>query len=592
MEFLKLCSSYFGWLNTLSSRVARLRFFDFFTVNILFMVNQVAFILAAFLPLKLLILLGSEGVPGYLEFIVTTENKDDFIIYLAIAAVAAYLLYVLTEFVMNKQGKSVARFVVNKANKVSLFDQEETFVKDVFLRVAQSWSSYFMFIAGMALGFFLDWRVFGAITVAMVLEFFIISLIWQRLQQIENVSKKLSFVKNKVVVLNILSGFNFLVAFAALFYLFLVGEISNFIIAIIIILLARQIMARLTKAVSTAFFIVQSQSKIKALFFEDKHYEELLNPHEENFLGMLSHERRKSLFDDISRRSTINLNDYRLHWVDSGVKNLALFMSDPVGDAAGSYQLVLKIFGMQQKQAATVETQFLKELDEQLNFAPELMVHGDMGGFSFSILKTPPLEKISNPGPALKTLKWSLTDVELSDTMIDRFMRAIPTIAKRLKSDDFDSVLIATESDAEKHRVKRCKQAYSKMTGRLEALPVVLANRSLSPQSIYQVRGTDRVMVIYWHSLGIESFGAGLALEELSDDSLRQLPQVAQRLAQAKGPKLSYGDMRLAALLTGLEPLIKTHRFAAALAQCDIILAEWEKIREHLTAKQNGAENA
>ncbi len=61
------------------------------------LVSQLSMLLAFFLPLKVIILLGSDGIPRYFPPAFEQFDRDALIVWLSIATVAFYALYLLAD---------------------------------------------------------------------------------------------------------------------------------------------------------------------------------------------------------------------------------------------------------------------------------------------------------------------------------------------------------------------------------------------------------------------------------------------------------------------------------------------------------------
>ena len=109
---------------------------------VVFLVGQFSMVLAFFLPLKVIIILGTEGLPGYLHPYIEESQKDLLTIYLASAALGFYTIFLLSDWCTNTISGSAAEKVRRRAKKISFFEGEEKFAKDVFFRLMRMTGSF------------------------------------------------------------------------------------------------------------------------------------------------------------------------------------------------------------------------------------------------------------------------------------------------------------------------------------------------------------------------------------------------------------------------------------------------------------------
>ena len=95
-SFTVLARSYAGQLLLLTRRLHGCSPYGLLAGIPVFVVNQVSFVLALMLPLKVIIMLGSDGVPSYFRFFMTEETRDAWMLGLVCAALGMFLLYLAT----------------------------------------------------------------------------------------------------------------------------------------------------------------------------------------------------------------------------------------------------------------------------------------------------------------------------------------------------------------------------------------------------------------------------------------------------------------------------------------------------------------
>ncbi|MFU8833372.1 MAG: hypothetical protein ACNA7J_14630, partial [Wenzhouxiangella sp.] len=155
-DFLTLVRMFAGQLLLLTRRILECSPVRLAAAVPVFLVNQVSFVLSMMLPLKVIIMLGSDGVPRYFRFFMTEETRDAWLVGLAAGAVGMFLLYLLTGAILTRLGRRGGERVLEHSRKTGLFDDQDRFASDVFLRVASTWGTLVMSVGAVALGLWLE----------------------------------------------------------------------------------------------------------------------------------------------------------------------------------------------------------------------------------------------------------------------------------------------------------------------------------------------------------------------------------------------------------------------------------------------------
>ena len=75
--------------------------------------------------------------------------------------------------------------VLGQSRKTGLFDDQERFAADIFQRMISTWGTLAMAVGGVAIGLFLEWRPVTLVLGAIVLEFALFSVYWNRFAEPE-----------------------------------------------------------------------------------------------------------------------------------------------------------------------------------------------------------------------------------------------------------------------------------------------------------------------------------------------------------------------------------------------------------------------
>ena len=165
-----------------------------------------------------------------------------------------FVLYAVTDFVLGRLAKRGGERLLRQSRKTGLFDKQEEFASDIFRRVVASWGTLAMVVGGMALGLLLEWRLVALLLGVILLEFLVFVVYWNRFRQPERASERERLAQKRANLLQNLSAINVLIFFGGLVVLLLTDPTMNFIIALVLFILTRQILARATRCLVMRIF--------------------------------------------------------------------------------------------------------------------------------------------------------------------------------------------------------------------------------------------------------------------------------------------------------------------------------------------------
>src|SRR5690554_3150594 len=513
MTLTLLALNYLNWLISLTRKVKANAFLQLLSGVLVFLFSQLCTVLAFFLPLKVIIMVGTEGIPRYLRFFVDEGNKNDFITLFAVLAVVFYIASLLCDALLGKLGRSAAQRILARSNKIALFEQQAEFANDVFIRVVRTWSTAFMVVAGFAVGFWLEWRIFTALSLVIAVEFFLLSLIWAYCQKPEHAKSRAHFVKNQSNIFKALSAINFFVGFAVLFYLFISGAVANFIIGILMILLIRQVLQRMIVAINDAMFLTQQRPKITGIFYTHAHFEQSKHHVAITFEERLKPESRADLLTSLMAGNN-SLSALEWGWFDSSEKGTAVYTAT---DATKNQQFWLKLYPANKESAFEQSKAIYQALQgEQVEHAPKLLGQGFKAGVYYVLLSTPPAQKINARSRKKALNTWLIkTWKQPPPTAIANILeRSLPPLSKRLNRDKLSMLMLATRSEQEQGTVAELLELEDKIVNFVNQAPKFLRNKDLSEDNTIYL-GSDNFMLLHWQRVSVEPICSDIRLKQL-----------------------------------------------------------------------------
>ncbi|MDD0842199.1 hypothetical protein [Pseudomonas sp. Gutcm_11s] len=250
-------SAVLAWLSSFVGRLVRVAPLQVLVSILVSLSSQVFQIVAFLLPLKVMILLGSHGVPGYFPRFLAGIERERLILLLSVAAVLLYMMHLLMDFI----GATFAR--VGSDRLIVQRQEGEAFAKQQ--KIALSCYRGIITIAGgsaFALGvlIFLGWS--NGQLLAVVLGYFATCALLSAL-----VFTWLPTLLDKAVVqfprlIDVLSACGFLLVFGFLVMGFLYGEAKGLLMGILILLLCRQMFSRLAMALKNIARLYSQRERV------------------------------------------------------------------------------------------------------------------------------------------------------------------------------------------------------------------------------------------------------------------------------------------------------------------------------------------
>lgn len=578
-HFASLVRSYSGQLLLLTRRMLQCSPVRLIAGIPVFLINQVSFVLAMMLPLKVIIMLGSDGVPRYFRFFMTEETRTAWIVGLAAGAVGMFLLYLLTDVILTSLGNRGGERVLEKSRKTGLFDDQDRFASDVFLRVISTWGTLVMSVGAVGLGLWLEWRLVVLVLAAVVIEFVGFVVYWNRFSAPERAEDRERLQKRRGKILQSLSVINVLILFAGLVVLFLTDPSMNFLVGILMFLLARQILARAAKMFGDANFFLQNRERIDALVHPGRHLREKHSSDRASFERLLMPERRERFFTAVGGLASLQLSDRAWQWRDAPGKGTALFVSESKGGEDAEYRLKVK---MRAGDAGIMrETMFYRSSSaSSLGLSCELVGAGNLFGrgyllFRSGALSPCPPERVRELAHSIRMRLWNhRPDKDLAA----RLLRSFPALDARIVPERLGRMRLACNSAEETALLDRFLEQVPSITQALRTLPRVLSNGALTAANILLDEDGNPVL-LHWESIRFDIIGTDLVPADLNKEySLEKLGEELSQTDWPNGP-LAEWMLPLVVHVSQIDRLIDQEAYAAALSIVPRILEHLDEAR-------------
>jgi len=572
-HFPILVRSYAGQLLLLTRRLYKCSPSSLIFGIPIFVVNQVSLVLALLLPLKVLIMLGSDGVPSYFRSFMSEATREPWMIGLAATAVGMFLLHLATTRVLSRLGDQGGRSVLDQSQKTVLFDNQQRFASDIFGRVIATWGTLGMALGGVSLGLLLEWRLVLLVLAAIALEFVFFALYWNRFRAPERSEERERLLASRTNMLQNLSAINVLLLFGGLVYLLLTDPAMNFIAAVLLFLLTRQVLARSVRIFADADFFVKNRERVDALVHPGRHLREKRSTDRDSFEYLLRPERRGRVFEAVAQAAGIPVAESEWQWRDSFGKRGALFVSSATDRQETEYRLKLKVkhgdAGL-----AREELFHLSDSPKSLGLSCERVDAGTIFGRRYLLLRSGFLASCPPDRfrEVLFEVRMRLWKHSPQREFSLKLLRSFPPLDLRLTADRVGRIRLACNEAAEEVLLDEFLTRLSEVVASLQRLPKVLCNRSLLERDNILLDSSGAPVVMNWESISIDIVGAELSPFDLEREYSQDRIREALGGTEIQNGRLPDWALPFVVNAAQLDQLIERGLYGAALRLLPVLL--------------------
>jgi hypothetical protein len=492
------------WLASLYKKVARITLSRTCAIIFLIILSNISLVLAFFLPLKTLILVGSESTPSYMVGLIEGFEKDDYIIGLSTCAIIFYALYYICTHLSTKFINQGAQSLVKKAKKITIFENQDILAASIYQKVCNVLASLLFFLAGSALGLAITPELFSFFLIFCVIYFSLSISIMLLTQKVDQPKKSLTLIKA-------FSGICFFSLFAFVIVSYFFGLPFSIFSSIIGLLLSRQILQRITALLYDSIFLLENSAKINSLFYTSLHAHEKKTPQEEHFWSHINKDTRQQW----ALNSLIDLTGKPIEYVTSsyvqlGTPNIiGLDISAHGKNAELLSEYSAKLFGIGRETSCKHEASLLAQQWSTRLPAPQLVGAAQIGSFNALFFKK---IKTTKPQAHLLKLKWysalsKLWIVAPPASIIDQFSRSKPLLSERLTAEIGLRLISVLEDPEHIALAQQLSESLPKIKELIRTVPLCIVNPDLHMGTILEC-AEDDFITYNWTRWAVEPIGA------------------------------------------------------------------------------------
>jgi len=512
-SLLRLIGYALDWLKSLIVSLLKIVFFETVVIFLFTFISQVLVIISAVMPLKIVMLLGSDKIPIFFPNTWQSVDKDLLIIYLAIASIVFFIGHLISEKIIVLYSNKGSGKILENNNKLILFENQNKLTQTTYKKLVKSLADMFFSIISMIILGIVYPLLFLMLIFFMLSVYIFFSVIYG-----ENKSAKL-LNEDLNSLLNLINDIGFFVVFAFILSTFLLDFYPpKIIIVIISVLLVRKIFAKMSGSIGVFIKLYRNRVNSDSLFFFNNRRAPIVNAKKDLLWSFLNQDIR----DEWIERLVINVLGNNITYIDSqwlnvNIKNIAFIKVNTRHRNVNKINTYLiKIYNKNISSQAIHEKTLLQQNIHGLFNLPFIglhVVHGfNCNMFDFNN-SNPILEKDFN----MVTPKIRLMSIKIPKDLLKKFSRSYPLLCSRLSKEVFDKLYLVS-SYTEVSLIQKFEDNFDFILKRIKLLPLQIINPNMTQFSLMQ--SNDDFVSLHWGGWKIDSLGVDFPISANSINAL------------------------------------------------------------------------
>jgi hypothetical protein len=559
-------------------------------------IAHVTQLLAFFIPLKVLLLVATPGVPLYFQTFIEPQHRTGWIVALSTGAVATYLLTVVLDKLSEHWSEIGSRDLLRKSSQLAVIGNQREAAKRYYSSFSGLAANLVLVVSMFSVGLWLYPALFAFLAGFMVLQ---VVASWAALRSVDPIEPKWFggyIVRSAKSYFGYLETLNFLAVFLFLIVDFLVFDGVNLLIAILSFLMARRLLSSARALAAEAVTLNGQRYRIDPLvFLEERHVPKQSGHQLELGRYFPVDGRQQRLKQALALAGIPGVAAVRSRWVDSGSRQPAIHQFDveacsESGDTV--FVGVEQVVPQSQQQVMENEALIVEHLGRHALCMAETIHEYRLGTLRCRLLDlrgTRPISMRRWRSGRCADLLLHLWAVDPGDGLRRIFQLSRPYLHERLTLEALDRLEVAVDTPAKQASYRTLRQRLAEIQSVISALPVFPLNHALSYRIVYL--GSKQPFVITeWGHWSLEPVGCGLAPDLMDEAMILRLGEALEQRGWA-GAMPELWQLQLAASAYQFEEQLLTRgRFNAALELAGEILKCLERRNKGESGSDSGGE--
>ena len=567
MNLLTESASFWTWFASIVHAFFRNRPWTTLGVISASVAGMITRILSFLLPLKVILLAGSSGVPRYFPFI-DPADKMGWIIGLSLLAVASYGLTIILENLVSRMSSDAGGEIMQEAIQMAVLKKQEEAAQEYFADFCGICANLlFLSLVFLVLLVLNPWLLFFILMLFLGQYMFT----FRALSGSDvNPGRLKSYILDKLPnYLKILSSINFLLAFLVILTPFLIGS-GNILVGIISIVLIRRSLGFIVGTVKTSVDLFSERHKVDALVFPEIQLQKVETREALALRDLFQRSKRqKKTRKELKRVMPLN-GAVDVLWADSPVRGVStLNITVPNSSNPGRKYFQQQIF-MPNSRLLENEDFLFRHISREQLMAPRLITRFRQAAFECQICefgKPVSAQDWRELHPRLIEHYWSWQPPE---NLVELYSASRMLLHQRLNAELAGRTQVAVDTNEEADTLKRFQEQLPQIQSLLESLPLYIFNpECMKTNTVYADNGQIHVMT--WGRWSLEPVGS-IKYKLLEKKRLAEITENIKNKRYDIPDQFSPELMSFAAGCLELEAVINKGSYKAALQVMDRLL--------------------
>jgi hypothetical protein len=501
------------WYKKLTGRFLNIAFIQTIFIVFATIFSQTFMLLSTMTPLKIVMLLGSDKIPGFFPDSWQSIDKNMLIIYLAIASIGFFILHIFFEKIITLHSIIGSNKVLQNNKKIILFENQDVFAQKAYTKLSKSLSNIIFFILSLV-GIGIVYLPLSFMIIFYILSIYIVfSILFKK----DRSAKVLNEGFNSSI--DLLKGVGFFVIFAFI----LGGLLADFyapktIVIILSVLLVRQMFSKLSSAIKDIKSLYRDRLKINSLFFFKDTKIQITHDKKDPFWSLLNYEDRRFWIEDLLS----NVLDNKITYVSSqyynvNIKNVIFLKVLLIDCNNNTYTYLLKLFNKNISSQAIHEATILQENIDDF-FSLPFIGSSNVREFHCNIFYFPDIKPIDNFKDDNILIRIKIMKITPPKELLKRYDRSHPYLHNRLNIKMIDKLYLIVDSD-NINMIKDFENNFDDILQNIKEVPLQLINPMITKFSL--VKTEDNFVLLHWAGWKIDSLGTDFPISLNALNTLR-----------------------------------------------------------------------
>jgi|GEM_PF-5243203 hypothetical protein len=529
MMLVKYTASFFVWLATVMQSFIQSN--SALTVKIvaISVAARIVNIVAFLLPLKVILLAGSERIPRYFPFI-DQAHRTEWIVALSVGAVILYLVTLVLDSVRRNLAEAGGSQMLRASTAIFVNSSQEDDVKSVYLRVVTVVTNIIFFLTGMVVITLLDKLVVLFLSTYLGAAYLIFAGLTSRRAARRAPALAANLDQNFKKYVRIASSVGFLTSFLVILYTLLTAAEANVAIAIVLIILLRQVLSAATGVVIESVQMSRRRDQFNAMLFREHQWREAESKDTLSLREAFNPNDRAKLVAAEIGQFVDSQKPIKVQWIDPAYKGIQCFDIQAKALNGSSFRAIQTVYRPTQRHLLANEDYLFSFMNRKDLGAPAVIGEFTVAGYVSRIVAADgsidlPRNKWRQSLSQVLGKMWS---VRPSDELAEGYRATHRLLEERLDRSLLQKLAVAIDLDTERTLYHTAIALLPRIRSRLSRLPLIIVNPDLSRTNALFVPDDAEVRPIFWGKWQLARLGSDLSLE-LSDTVRNELLRNIQR---------------------------------------------------------------